>query len=66
MKDVLREMRRTFRAVLETPNGDVCVDVQLRGRLAGLNELETIIHELLDTQYAGAWVDSGTTRELGD
>ena len=64
MKDVLREMRRTFRAVLETPNGAVCVDVTLRGRRAGLAELEAPIHALLDMSYPGVWVDNGTTREL--
>lgn len=64
MRDVNREMRRTYRAVLETPNGAVCVDVTLRGRRAGLAELEPTIHELLDARYVGVWVDNGTTREL--
>lgn len=64
MRDVNREMRQTFRAVLETPNGAVCVDVTVRGRRAGLAELEPMIHGLLDMSYAGVWVDNGTTREL--
>ncbi len=64
MRDVNREMRRTFRAVLETPNGAVCVDVTLRGRRAGLDELTPDIHGLLDMAYPGVWVDNGTTCEL--
>ena len=54
---------KTFRLVAATPNGEVCIDVTLRGKDTA--DAERIVRKFLDYDcgYCGSWIDTGTERE---